>query len=81
MLLRSQHSARFYRPVSFADIILDDGEIMEGEWRENESNNLLHSLQVRKSGHNASINAKSVMDTFMDYFVNEGAVDWQWKYC
>lgn len=81
MLLRSSNSARFYRPASFADTMLDDGEISEGEWRENESNGLLYSLQVPRSGHNSSINAKSIRETFMEYFVNEGAVDWQWKYC
>ena len=34
-----------------------------------------------RSGHNPSISAKTVRDNFKDYFMNEGAVDWQWKYC
>jgi len=50
-------------------------EISEGEWRKIESNGLLYSLQVPRSGHNSSIIAKSIRETFMEYFVNEGAVD------
>ena len=38
-------------------------------------------LKVQKTGHNASVDAKSVRDTFKEYFVNEGAVGWQWQYC
>ena len=79
MLLKSPHSNKCYRPPSFADTVLEDGEIVEGEWRENRES--LDPLQVPRTGHNASLSAKAVRETFMDYFVNEGAVEWQWKYC
>ena len=81
MLIKSPNSANVYRPAFFADTILDDGEIAEGEWREHQANDSLCSLQVPRSGHNASLYAKSIRETFMDYFVNDGAVEWQWKYC
>ena len=79
MLLKSPHSNKCYRPSSFVDTVLEDGEIVEGEWRENQES--LDPLQVPHTGHNASLSAKSVRETFMDYFVNEGAVEWQWIHC
>ena len=66
-----------YRPAFFADTILEDGEIAEGEWRENEAPNSFYSLQVLRNGHNSSLYAKSVTETFMDYFVNDGEVECQ----
>ena len=81
MLIKSSFSANVYRPAFFADTILENGEIVAGEWRDNQSNDSLYELQVPRSGHNASIAAKSVRETFMDYFVSDGAVEWQWKYC
>ena len=70
-----------YRPAFFGDTILEDGEITEGEWRENEASNSFYSLQVPRTGDNSYLYAKSVREKFMDYFVNDGAVKWQWKYC
>ena len=81
MLIKSPDSVNVYRPAFFADTILEDGEIAEGEWRENEAPNSFYSLQVPRTGHNSSLYAKSVREKFMDYFVNDGAVEWQWKYC
>ena len=34
-----------------------------------------------KRRHNQNAKSKSVREKFMDYFVNDGAVEWQWKYC
>ena len=81
MLIKSPNSVNVYRPSSFADTILKDGEISEGEWRANLIPNSFYSLQVPRTGHNASLYAKSVKETFMDYFVNDGAVELQWKCC
>ena len=81
MQIKSPNSANVYRSAFFANTISDDGEIAKGEWREYQANDSLCSLQVPRSGHNASLYAKSIRETFMDYFVNDGAVEWQWKYC
>ena len=81
MLIKSTNSANVYRPHSFVDTILEDGEIAEGEWRAETPTESLYSLEVPRRGHNVSLNAKAIRETFMDYFVNDGAVDWQWKYC
>ena len=80
-LIKSPNSVNVYRPSSFADTILEDGEISEGEWRANQIPDSFYSLQVPRTGHNASLYAKSVREKFMDYSVNDGAVEWQWKYC
>ena len=70
-----------YLPGTLADSILENGDIREGEWRDNVATETYHPLQMPKSGHNASITAKAVRHDFKDCFMNEGAVEWQWKYC
>ena len=69
-LIKSPNSVNVYRPSSFADTILEDGEISEGEWRANQIPDSFYSLQVPRTGHNASLYAKSVREKFMDYSVN-----------
>ena len=82
MLIKSSNSANVCRPPTLADNLLEDGEIGEGEWRFSERpTETFYSLEVPRTGHNASLDAKSVRNKFMEYFVNDGAVDWQWKYC
>ena len=80
MLTNSPKSANVYRPPFYGDSLSEDGEIIEGEWRAEKSAESLYSLEIPRSGHNATLYAKSVRETFMDYFVNDGTVDWQWKY-
>lgn len=55
MLIKSSNLANVYRPAFFADTILDNAEIDDGEWRENLSNDSLYELQVPRSGHKTSI--------------------------
>ena len=70
-----------YRPRNLADTLLEDAEVLEGEWRDNVATDLFYPLQIPRSEHNPSIAAKTVRDNFKDYFMNEVVVDWQWKYC
>ena len=65
-----------YRRGNLADTLHEDGEVLEGEWRDNVATDLLYPLQIPRSGHNPSIVAKTVRDNFKDYFMNEGVVDW-----
>ena len=81
MLIKSPNSVNVYRPSSFADTILEDWKISEAEWRANLIPDSFYSLQVPRTGHNASLYVKSVTVKIMDYFVNDGAAEWQWKYC
>ena len=70
-----------YRPGNLADTLLEDREVLEGEWRDNVAMDSFYPLQILRSGHNPSVAAKTVRDNFKDYFMNKGVVDWQWKYC
>ena len=70
-----------YRPGNLADTLFEDGEVLEGEWRDNVATDLFNPLQIPRSGHSLSIAAKTVRDNFKDYFMKEGVVDRQWKYC
>jgi len=70
-----------YRSGNLADSTLENGDVREGEWRDNVTTDTFHPLQIPRSGHNASATAKVVRDEFKDYFMNEGAVEWQWKFC
>ena len=69
-----------YRPGNLADTLLEDGAVLEGEWRDVATDSF-YPLQIPRSGHNPSTAAKTVRDNFKDYFMNKGIVDWQWKYC
>ena len=46
MLIKSPNSVNFYRPASFAGYILEDGEVLEGEWRTNVATDSFYLLQV-----------------------------------
>ena len=47
-----------YRPGNLADTLLEDGEVLEGEWRDNVATDSFYPLQIPRSGHNPSIAAK-----------------------
>ena len=79
MLIKSPNSVNVYRPSYFPDTIVEDGEISEGKWRANLIPDSFYSLQVPRTGHNTSLYVKLVREKFMDYFVNDGAVEWQWQ--
>lgn len=64
MLIKSSNLTNVYRPAFFADNILGNENIVEGEWLENQSNNTRYELQVPQPGHNASLPAKSIRETF-----------------
>jgi len=54
------------------------GQVIPGSWRSDTFISALSPLEVPLFGHNVSTWAKKVRETFNDYFVNEGAVSWQW---
>ena len=59
----------------------DDGNVIPGPWRCNES--VLSSWfdYHPHCSNNYSTEAKVIREEYMDYFVNEGAVPWQWRLC
>ena len=80
MLIKSPNSMSVYRPRSLVDFEDENGNVTPGEWRNDVITDSFYPLQVPRTGHNATKSAKSVRDDFKDYFVNEGAVEWQWNY-
>ena len=76
--LRKSSSRNQDCPSGLLDTELSNGERAEGLWRQETPGNSSLPLAVPTTGHNASKDAKLVRDTFKAYFVNEGAVEWQW---
>ena len=80
--LRSGRYRQIYCPKHLVDE--EDplsGKLIPGSWRNDKSLQSFLSLDISPSGHNYTAYAKNVRDTFKDYFVNEGAVSWQWDRC
>ena len=69
-------SRETYIPYGFTDEISVDGEVIEGDWRNEEQ---LLPLQPQVSGNNCSIDASDVREKFADFFYGPGQVDWQWN--
>jgi hypothetical protein len=54
----------------------DNGDDQNGLWRQEEASLALRIL-TRLSSNMHSFAAKEMRDTYADYFINEGAVEWQ----
>lgn len=80
--LRKSKSRNEYTPPGFVDSVTSTGESVRGSWR---SENIENSLGVFSSsivpqvGRKAPTTAKVIRETFTEYFMNEGSVDWQWE--
>ena len=57
-----------YRPGNLADTLLEDCEVLEGEWRDNVAMDSFYPLQIPRSRHNPSIAAKTVRGNFKRLF-------------
>ena len=62
----------------FLDEVQSSGDIIEGEWRQNQSTQNICSLEPERCNH--SINATAIREEFREYFEGEGRVSWQWKH-
>lgn len=69
---------RVYCPPYFVDSELEDGQVVEGMWR----NEQMQLQWLRPSNaHRASTNAMEIRDILADYFItSEGEVPWQYEY-
>ena len=73
----SDENESVYCPSDFADTILPDGSVEDGEWRtEGGAFQNMDSCFSR----NFSRNAEEVRNSFVQYFNTVGAVDWQNQY-
>ena len=77
MLIRSLHSLNVHRPALLVNHVDENGNLTEGEWRKNVTGDNFYPLQTLRSRHNAKIYAKAIRKEFIDYFITQGALEWQ----
>ena len=77
ILITNPDSINVYRPASLVDHVDENGNLTEDEWQKDITGVTFHPLQTPKSGHNAKTSAKSISDEFNNYFITEGALEWQ----
>lgn len=70
-----------YFPAGLTDTESEDGKLLPGLWRQDSGSVSFLPPQVPSTGHNATTEAKRIREGFSDYFVNEGALEWQWERC
>ena len=72
------HNDRTYLPKGAADTIFDEGEGALGNWRE--VGDLPQAPSTTITHRNYNIQAGFARQQFTDYFVQEGAVPWQFDH-
>ena len=80
ILIGNPDSLNVYRPASLEDHVDENRNLTEGEWRKDITGDTFYPLQTPRSKQNAKISAKAIRDEFKDYFITEGALEWQWKH-
>lgn len=74
-----QFSYESYTPDGFLDVETEVGDIVAGEWRnENNGESVLQSLP-KSNTRKATKNAQHIRDSFADHFWGPGQIPWQWK--
>lgn len=73
-------SSDSYTPEGYIDQETESGDLIEGEWREeNVGASVLQDLPSRRSGNKPTKNAENNRDVFADHFWGPGQLPWQWK--
>lgn len=78
-LRKSTTSRSQYSPPVMFDAG-EEGNIEPGFWRRDQDD-ITSLLPFKKVPRKASMEAKIVRDTFAEYFMGEGRIDWQNNYC
>lgn len=77
--LMTTNKKKYAPPRSF-DQYNEHGELIPGDWRrENESTNAT-MFPLERSHIDTPSNAKEIQSEFMNYFIEEGEVDWQYRF-
>lgn len=63
---------------SFADVVGDNGTVVDGRWRDDRTNVLPGAR--RSHARNPPVTALGVRGKLIDYFKNAGHLDWQDAY-
>ena len=76
-MLMTSSAKNIYCPTGLCDAEHVNREFTLDLW----TSDSMFSREKPTRGHNASIAAKEIRDTYAEYFMNEGAVQWQWDKC
>ena len=63
------------------DLEDDDGNVIPGPWRSSENEQTSWFDYRPQCSNNYSTEARVIREEYMEYFVTEGAVPWQWRLC
>ena len=79
--LRKSNRKNDYTLPGFVDCVNSQGEIAQGSWRQEKGNSLgiFSSSLASQGGRKPPKTAKLIRETFTEYFMNEGSVEWQWE--
>ena len=72
-------STESYSPPGFADETFPGGILNEWSWRDEDVTSAIFPFEPRRKGNKPKFDAESVRDSFADYFLGSGEVQWQWK--
>ena len=77
--LRSESSSgKIYIPQSLIDSEDTSHEILPGNWRSDVPTESWFDLTPTRSKHSSN-QANAIREEFMEYFMNEGCLPWQWQ--
>lgn len=73
-----QLSRESYTPDGFIDFENESGNVVYGNWRE-ENVAVLKDVPAKRRGNKASKQAENVREVFVEHFWGPGQIPWQWK--
>ena len=76
-LLKSPSKSTYYTSA-LIDQEDEQGNVIAGSWRSEHMAEEFRSIAPQCHGNNISNSSKYIREVFMDYFMNKGAVTWQW---
>ena len=77
-MLMTSSTKNIYYPAGLCDTEDVNRELTLGLWRNDNCADSMFFLEKLTRDHNAPITAKEIRDTYSEYFMNEGANQWQW---
>ena len=78
IMLMTSSTENIYYPAGLWDTEDVNRELTLGLWRNDNCADSMFFLEKLTRDHNAPITAKEIRDTYSEYFMNEGANQWQW---
>ena len=73
-----QKSRECYTPDGFLGSEDENGNVINGSWRNDSRVNSIVSINKSKNNH-PSKHAEMIRDTLADHLLGEGQIPWQWK--